>query len=190
MTNTDLNMGNSRYRYVNLGYASGVMAFTVTAMGEPGYSLYVPSDHALHLYDKIMSVRNLNTLVFFFTFFEFSRHLLTSVFFSARSATSTVSRTSATWRCVTTVSRSSSPSGGRSLRPRPRPSRLARCRRSSWTSPSTSSGRRRLRSSWRAGSHRSWSSSNAPASRWRRTCTRGEVRDCRTQWKHADKGQI
>ena len=32
------------------------MAFTVTAMGEPGYSLYVPSDHALHLYDKIMSI--------------------------------------------------------------------------------------------------------------------------------------
>lgn len=66
MTNTDLNMGNSRYRYVNLGYASGVMAFTVTAMGEPGYSLYVPSDHALHLYDKIMSVRNLNTSFYIF----------------------------------------------------------------------------------------------------------------------------
>ena len=39
-----------------MGYASGVMVLAVTQTGETGYSLYVPSDHALHLYDKIMAV--------------------------------------------------------------------------------------------------------------------------------------
>ncbi len=40
-----------------MGYASGVMVFAVTQTGEPGYSLYVPSEYALHLYTKIMTVR-------------------------------------------------------------------------------------------------------------------------------------
>jgi glycine cleavage system aminomethyltransferase T len=44
-------------RYVNMGYASGVMVFAVTQTGEPGYSLYIPSEYALHLYNKIMTVR-------------------------------------------------------------------------------------------------------------------------------------
>ena len=44
------------YRYVNMGYASGVMVFAVTQTGEPGYSLYIPSEYALHLYNKIMTV--------------------------------------------------------------------------------------------------------------------------------------
>lgn len=33
------------------------MAVAVTQTGETGYSLYIPSDHALHLYDRIMTVR-------------------------------------------------------------------------------------------------------------------------------------
>lgn len=41
-----------------MGYASGVMVFAVTQTGEPGYSLYVPSEYALHLYTKIMTVRH------------------------------------------------------------------------------------------------------------------------------------
>jgi len=40
-----------------MGYASGVMVFAVTQTGEPGYSLYIPSEYALHLYNKIMTVR-------------------------------------------------------------------------------------------------------------------------------------
>ena len=40
-----------------MAYASGVMAVAVTQTGEAGYSLYIPSDHALHLYDRIMTVR-------------------------------------------------------------------------------------------------------------------------------------
>lgn len=39
-----------------MGYASGVMVFAVSQTGEPGYSLYVPSEYALHLYTKIMTV--------------------------------------------------------------------------------------------------------------------------------------
>ena len=39
-----------------MGYASGVMVFAVTQTGEPGYSLYIPSEYALHLYNKIMTV--------------------------------------------------------------------------------------------------------------------------------------
>ena len=42
-----------------MGYASGVMVFAVTQTGEPGYSLYIPSEYALHLYNKIMTVIDL-----------------------------------------------------------------------------------------------------------------------------------
>ena len=50
---------NFRWQYVNMAYASGVMAVAVTQTGEAGYSLYIPSDHALHLYDRIMTVRSI-----------------------------------------------------------------------------------------------------------------------------------
>ena len=56
MTNSDMSMQSFTYKYVNVGYASGVMAFAVTQTGEPGYSLYVKNDSTLQLYDQIMAV--------------------------------------------------------------------------------------------------------------------------------------
>ena len=56
LTNSPMNMPAFTYKYVNMGYASGVMVLAVTQTGEPGYSLYIQSDHALHLYDRILSV--------------------------------------------------------------------------------------------------------------------------------------
>lgn len=56
MSHSDMNMHPFTYKYVNMGYASGVMVFAVTQTGEPGYSLYIPSEYALHLYNKIMTV--------------------------------------------------------------------------------------------------------------------------------------
>lgn len=56
MTNSDMNMQPFTFKYVNMAYSSGVMVFTVTQTGEPGYSLYVRCDSTLHLYDRIMTV--------------------------------------------------------------------------------------------------------------------------------------
>merc|ERR1719427_146203 len=44
------------YREVNVGYSSGVMVMAVTNTGEPGYSLYIPSEFALQIYDNLMKV--------------------------------------------------------------------------------------------------------------------------------------
>ena len=41
---------------VNVGYASGVMVLAVTNTGEPGYSLYIPSEFALQIYDNLMKI--------------------------------------------------------------------------------------------------------------------------------------
>ena len=43
-------------REVNVGYASGIMVLAVTNTGEPGYSLYIPSEFALQIYDNLMKV--------------------------------------------------------------------------------------------------------------------------------------
>ena len=39
-----------------MGYASGVMVLAVTNTGEPGYSIYIPSEFALQIYDNFMKV--------------------------------------------------------------------------------------------------------------------------------------
>jgi hypothetical protein len=44
------------FREINVGYASGVMVLAVTNTGEPGYSLYIPSEFALQIYDNFMKV--------------------------------------------------------------------------------------------------------------------------------------
>ncbi|KAG8225026.1 hypothetical protein J437_LFUL000003 [Ladona fulva] len=41
---------------VNVGYASDVMVMAFTNTGEPGYSLYIPSEYALHVYERLMKV--------------------------------------------------------------------------------------------------------------------------------------
>ena len=52
LTNSNLEMHPFTYKYVNMGYASGVLVLAVTQTGEPGYSMYIPTEYALHLYDK------------------------------------------------------------------------------------------------------------------------------------------
>ena len=56
ITNTSMDMQPFTFKYMNIGYASGVMVFSITTTGEPGYSLYVKYDQAFHLYDSIMQV--------------------------------------------------------------------------------------------------------------------------------------
>ncbi|XP_040573637.1 pyruvate dehydrogenase phosphatase regulatory subunit, mitochondrial [Lepeophtheirus salmonis] len=56
LTNTDVNMTPFTYKVCDMGYASGVMVLAVTQTGEPGYSLYIPSEYSIHLYDTIMRV--------------------------------------------------------------------------------------------------------------------------------------
>lgn len=55
VANTDLTLHPFTYKEVNVGYASGIMIMGFTNTGEPGYSLYVPSEYALHIYDRLMA---------------------------------------------------------------------------------------------------------------------------------------
>lgn len=41
---------------MDVGYASDVMVMAFTHTGEPGYCLYVPSEYALHVYDRLIKV--------------------------------------------------------------------------------------------------------------------------------------
>ena len=56
LSGESMDMQPFSYKMVNVGYASGVMVMAVTNTGEPGYSLYIPSEFALQIYDNIMSV--------------------------------------------------------------------------------------------------------------------------------------
>jgi len=56
LSGEDMAMTPFTYREANVGYASGVMVMAVTNTGEPGYSLYIPSEFALQIYDNLMKV--------------------------------------------------------------------------------------------------------------------------------------
>jgi len=56
LSGEDMTMHPFTYKEVNVGYASGVMVMAVTNTGEPGYSLYIPSEFALQIYDNLMKV--------------------------------------------------------------------------------------------------------------------------------------
>ncbi|XP_071445537.1 pyruvate dehydrogenase phosphatase regulatory subunit, mitochondrial-like isoform X1 [Hetaerina americana] len=56
MSNTDMHLMPFTYKKVNVGYASDVMVMAFTNTGEAGYSLYIPSEYALHVYDRLMKV--------------------------------------------------------------------------------------------------------------------------------------
>ena len=56
LSNSDMNLLPFTYKKVNVGYASDVMVMSFTHTGEPGYCLYVPSEYALHVYDRLMTV--------------------------------------------------------------------------------------------------------------------------------------
>jgi len=56
LSGESMSMHPFTYKEVNVGYASGVMVMAVTNTGEPGYSLYIPSEFALQIYDNLMKV--------------------------------------------------------------------------------------------------------------------------------------
>ncbi|KAJ3639735.1 hypothetical protein Zmor_003076 [Zophobas morio] len=56
LSNSDMRLAPFSYKKVNVGYASDVMVMSFTHTGEPGYCLYVPSEYALHVYYKLMTV--------------------------------------------------------------------------------------------------------------------------------------
>ncbi|XP_066258904.1 pyruvate dehydrogenase phosphatase regulatory subunit, mitochondrial-like isoform X1 [Euwallacea similis] len=56
LSNSDFKMTPFSYMKVNVGYASDVMVMSFTHTGEPGYCLYIPSEYALHVYYKLMTV--------------------------------------------------------------------------------------------------------------------------------------
>lgn len=57
LSNNDMKFPPFSYRKkCNVGYASDVMVMSFTHTGEPGYCLYVPSEYALHVYYKLITV--------------------------------------------------------------------------------------------------------------------------------------
>ena len=58
LCNTDMTLPPFSYKKVNVGYASDVMVMSFTHTGEPGYCLYIPSEYALHVYYRLMTVCN------------------------------------------------------------------------------------------------------------------------------------
>merc|ERR1712142_931016 len=56
MSGSKMDMHPYTYREVDVGYASGVMVLAVTNTGEPGYSIYIPSEFALQIYDNLMKI--------------------------------------------------------------------------------------------------------------------------------------
>ncbi|XP_056645731.1 pyruvate dehydrogenase phosphatase regulatory subunit, mitochondrial-like [Diorhabda sublineata] len=56
LSNTDMKFAPFLCKKVNVGYASDVMVMSFTHTGEPGFCLYIPSEYALHVYYKLMTV--------------------------------------------------------------------------------------------------------------------------------------
>jgi pyruvate dehydrogenase phosphatase regulatory subunit len=51
-----MDMDSMTYREVNVGYASGVIIMASTNTGESGFTLYIPSEFALQIYDNLIKV--------------------------------------------------------------------------------------------------------------------------------------
>lgn len=56
MTGTDMSMPTQQFRRLNVGYVNNMMVVSVNNTGEPGYSLYIPSEFALLIYHNLMKV--------------------------------------------------------------------------------------------------------------------------------------
>lgn len=56
LSNSNMTLAPFSYKKVNVGYASDVMVMSFTHTGEPGYCLYIPSEYALHVYYRLMTV--------------------------------------------------------------------------------------------------------------------------------------
>ncbi|XP_067120336.1 pyruvate dehydrogenase phosphatase regulatory subunit, mitochondrial-like [Centruroides vittatus] len=56
LTKTNMSIPSFTCKEMNVGYASEVMVMGFNNTGEPGYTLYVPSEYALHVYDRLATV--------------------------------------------------------------------------------------------------------------------------------------
>ncbi|XP_047474686.1 pyruvate dehydrogenase phosphatase regulatory subunit, mitochondrial-like isoform X1 [Penaeus chinensis] len=56
MCNTDLNFYGHMAKEINIAYASGVIVLSFTQVGEPGYTLLIPSEYTLHIYSQLMKI--------------------------------------------------------------------------------------------------------------------------------------
>ncbi|XP_047741158.1 pyruvate dehydrogenase phosphatase regulatory subunit, mitochondrial [Hyalella azteca] len=54
LSNADLNFFGLMAKEIHLGYASDVLILSFTHMGEPGYTLIIPSEYTLHIYNQIL----------------------------------------------------------------------------------------------------------------------------------------
>ncbi|KAK7062511.1 hypothetical protein SK128_002111 [Halocaridina rubra] len=54
--NTNLRFHGHMAKEVNIAYASGVIVLSFTHMGEPGYTLIIPSEYTLHIYNQLMKI--------------------------------------------------------------------------------------------------------------------------------------
>ncbi|XP_071535979.1 pyruvate dehydrogenase phosphatase regulatory subunit, mitochondrial-like isoform X2 [Panulirus ornatus] len=54
--NTDLVFYGHMAKDINIAYASGVIVLSFTHMGEPGYTLIIPAEYTLHIYDQLMTI--------------------------------------------------------------------------------------------------------------------------------------
>lgn len=56
LTKTNMCIPSFTCKEMNVGYASEVMVMGFNNTGEPGYTLYIPSEYALHVYDRLATV--------------------------------------------------------------------------------------------------------------------------------------
>ncbi|XP_013789271.1 pyruvate dehydrogenase phosphatase regulatory subunit, mitochondrial-like [Limulus polyphemus] len=56
LTQSDMNMPAFTSQTLHVGHISGVLVMGFNNTGEPGYSLYIPSEYALHVYNRLVTV--------------------------------------------------------------------------------------------------------------------------------------
>lgn len=54
LTRTEMDIPGFTCKKINVGYAGDVLVMGFNNTGEPGYSLYIPSEYALHVYNNLM----------------------------------------------------------------------------------------------------------------------------------------
>lgn len=56
MCNNDLVLHGHMAKDINIAYASGVTVLSFIHMGEPGYTLIIPAEYTLHIYNQLMKI--------------------------------------------------------------------------------------------------------------------------------------
>ncbi|XP_054720684.1 LOW QUALITY PROTEIN: pyruvate dehydrogenase phosphatase regulatory subunit, mitochondrial-like [Uloborus diversus] len=55
LTRTEMDLPGFTCKKINVGYAGEVLVMAFNNTGEPGYSLYIPSEYALHVYNNLLT---------------------------------------------------------------------------------------------------------------------------------------